>query len=109
MSIATLEDVKRYVPEVVDDASLQPHLDAAEEWVSRVSGADFDSTAEITETFYNVCDGAIVTLREETPSDLSVKAYLAHGSTGATLVEDSGYHLRTRGRVELLWSRYGSP
>ncbi len=111
MALATLADAKRYIPgySASDDAALTAQLDAAEEWVKRITGANWDASDGQTEKFYNVRDGEILTLKDENPTAVTVTAYLAHGSSGAALVEDSQYHLRDKGKIELIFARYGSP
>ncbi|KKK56142.1 hypothetical protein LCGC14_3067520, partial [marine sediment metagenome] len=101
MSLATADDAKRYIPKysASDDAALELQLDAAEEWVERTTGADWDATGTVTEKFYDVRDGTILTLKDENPASVVVTAYLAHDSSGTTMTVNTQYHVRDGGRV----------
>lgn len=102
MTLASLDDVRRMLKDTtVTDDDLQPHLDAATEWVERVYGRDWDATGAQTETFYNVRQGTVIALRDEAPSALTVTGYAAPASAGTVLVANTGYAVLNRGRVQL--------
>lgn len=103
MALATTEDVKRYIPGTAADADLTPLLEAAEAWTKRVTGRAWDASGEQTETFWDVRDGDVITLRDENPTGVSVVI------GDATLIEDSDYHLMSGGKIRLIFVRYGSP
>lgn len=108
MSLATTADVLRYIPLEVDVADLVSFLEAAEEWVERVAGADWDASGSVTETFNVVRQGTILTLKDEAPTSLTVTGYLFPGSSGETLTENSSWSLHQRGKVTILAYRFAN-
>ncbi len=111
MALATAADVKRYIPgysESADD-NLELILAAVEAWVEKITGADWDASGTVIDKFYNARDGDILTLKDESPTNVVVTAYLAHDSTGSVLTVNTQYHVRDNGKIELVRVRFGSP
>ena len=111
MALATPTDAKRYIPDysASDDVALEAQLEAAAEWVERKCGRDWDASGSVTETFYDVRDGEILTLKDESPSSLTAKSYLSHDSDGLDMTVNTEYHVREGGKVEIIFVRYGAP
>jgi hypothetical protein len=109
VALATVADVKRVLKNAsIPDADLVPYLEDATEWVERVYGRDWDASGAQTETFYNVRQGAIVALKDESPTSITVTGYGAPGSAGTVLVENTGYMVMSRGRIQLAFIRSAS-
>jgi len=107
--LATLTDVRRYLsgstPTSPADAALQPFLDTAEAWVERVTGRDWDATGAQEQNFYNVRAGAVLRLRDESPTITSVTIFpdVSSDEHFWMLSPTSGlYRLLNRGRLQLV-------
>lgn len=102
MALATLADVRRYLPGVtVDDNILQPLLDSVTEWIKEYANADWDASGSVTENFYHVMSGKILKLKDSAPSSVAVNTYLGISSTASALTIDSGFRVMSNGRVQL--------
>jgi len=103
MSLATTADVRRWLDEDADSAPgtvLQPLLDAASEEVKRVTGRDWDAHGTVTETFPSVQQGDLLTLKDENPTSLTIRAYLTPSDSGRDL-QAAEYSLHPLGRIKL--------
>jgi len=104
MSLATTMDVRRWLDESADSAPgtvLQPFLDDATEEVKRVTGRDWDAFGPVTETFPAIRQGDLLTLKDENPSGLTVRAYLTPADSGRDL-QTAEYSLHPLGRLRLV-------
>jgi hypothetical protein len=106
MALATLADVARYLASPPANlADLQPFLDAATDWVERITGRDWDATGAITQDFFNVRAGAVLRLKDESPTITSVTIFpdVSSDEHFWMLSPTSGlYRLLNRGRLQLL-------
>lgn len=102
MPLADLDDVRRVLRRTdLDDATLQPFLDSAEQWVERVYDREWDAVGSQTENFFNVRQGAILTVKDENPTGIVVTGFAAPASDGTVLTVNQGYAVLDRGRVQL--------
>lgn len=102
MALANLADARRYLPGVtVEDATLQPLIDASEEWVKEWAHANWDESGPVTENFYQVRAGSRIKLKDHAPSNVVVSTYLQTSSTAAVLSATTGYRLQDNGYIQL--------
>jgi hypothetical protein len=103
MSLATTADVRRWLDETDAEAPgtiLQPFLDDASEEVKRVTGRDWDASGAVSETFASVQQGDLLTLKDENPTSLTIRAYLTPTDGGRDL-QAAEYSLHPLGRLKL--------
>jgi hypothetical protein len=103
MVLATTADVRRWLDEDEESAPgtvLQPFLDDAAEEVKRVTGRDWDIGGTVSETFPSVQQGDLLTLKDENPTGLTVRAYLTPTDAGREL-QVGEYSLHPLGRLKL--------
>jgi len=107
-ALASVADVQRVMGD--DDTALipriQPALEAAQEWVRRYLGRNFDDAGDYTAIFYDVRDDAIVELPEEDALVTAVRVYFAQDDPGYD-IGPNGYQVIRGKRVQLMTR--GSP
>ena len=102
-------DVNRYLPTAVAEDALATYIAAAEEHVQNITGRSWlvSPDEEVTDTFYNVREGAILYLTDyDAPQDAVVVTTYRQGATsGTVLVADVQYQVMSKGRVQLFHGR----
>lgn len=111
--LAHISDVRRAAglsaDDTSNDAELIPVLEAAEDWVKRRYGGEWDVSGSRTVKFYNVAYNAVLSLAAENPTVSAVSAYASPGATAQTLVVNSDYVLETNGKLRLLGTNLWNP
>jgi hypothetical protein len=110
MALAEEMDVKRILKDTsIDGASLTPYLQAAETWIEKVLGRDFDVTGSVTERFANIRQDGMLYLSDIAPTSIVITGYRrADSVTGSVLVEDASWQHLGDGKIQLLWTSLGS-
>ena len=97
-------DVNRYLATAVAEDALATYIAAAEEHVQNITGRSWlvDPDEEVTDTFYNVREGAILYLKDyDAPTALAVTVYNQGETSGSILTADEQYQWMEKGRVQL--------
>ena len=97
-------DVNRYLATAVAEDALATYIAAAEEHVQNITGRSWlvDPDEEVTDTFYNVREGAILYLKDyDAPTALAVTVYNQGETSGSILTADVQYQWMEKGRVQL--------
>lgn len=107
-NLATIQDVKRVIgsTDPNNNLGIQAALSAAESWVRRYLGKDYNSPgATITAKFYSVRDDAILELPDENCTITAVRIYPAPNSTASSLT--AGQYETIRSKKVQLQTRNG--
>src|SRR3972149_7456529 len=83
--LAEPDDVRRWLGEAVDDPTILPLLEAADEWVRDAYRRDWGVTGSVTESFPSAHAGDVLLLKVPDPSSVTVTVYERPDSPGRAL------------------------
>ena len=98
--LAEPDDVRRWLGEAVDDPTILPLLEAADEWVRDAYRRDWGVTGSVTESFPSAHAGDVLLLKEPNPSSITVTVYERPDSPGRAL-SAAEFEVAGGGRVRL--------
>jgi hypothetical protein len=102
--LASFKDVLRYLADKsATEYDVEPFLEAADEWVRRITGGNWDAPADtrVTDSFWHVRPGDFLNLKTEDPTDVEVRLFIMPTDEG-TPIDGSLYSVMSRGRIRLV-------
>ena len=104
--IISTADVNRFLATTATDVELAEAIAAAEEHVRNITRRSWADAGAVTDTFYNVREGAILFLSDYDAPDTVVVTVHRRGETSGTLLTaEIQYQVMDKGRVQLYHGR----
>ena len=99
-------DVNRFLATPATAEALTESIAASEEHVRNITGRSWAAAGDVTDTFYNVREGAILFLTDyDAPETVVVNVYRRGQLSGSLLVAEVQYQAMDKGRVQLYHGR----